>query len=155
MINAHIDHLLFQFDNMNDTDRQILALLRDNGRMSVTEIAQKARVSRATVQKRIEMMETEGVITGYTVKIRPGVEKNRIRAWMTIAVEGTKAPSVLQHLRSEPAVHTLHTTNGKWDFLAEIRADNLEDFEQTLGRIRRIAGIYSSETSIQLSTRKA
>jgi len=75
VINAHIDHLLFQFDNMNDTDRQILALLRDNGRMSVTEIAQKARVSRATVQKRIEMMETEGVITGYTVKIRPGVEK--------------------------------------------------------------------------------
>jgi DNA-binding Lrp family transcriptional regulator len=100
-------------------------------------------------------MEAEGIITGYTIRIKPGVEKNRIRAWMSVAVEGAKAPVIVQQLRGEPAVHTLHTTNGKWDLLVELRADNLEIFDQILGRIRRIEGIYNTETSILLSTRKA
>ncbi|MFS2222655.1 Lrp/AsnC family transcriptional regulator [Pantoea sp. B65] len=140
---------------MNDTDRQILALLRENARMSITDIAKKVRISRATVQKRIEALEVDGIITGYTIRIRPGVEKNRIRAWMSVAVEGAKAPAIVQQLRGEPAVHTLHTTNGKWDLLVELRADNLESFDQILGRIRRIEGINTTETSILLSTRKA
>lgn len=140
---------------MNDTDRQILALLRENARISVTDLAKKVRISRATVQKRIELMESEGVINGYTIRVKPGVEKNRIRAWMSVAVEGAKAQVVLQQLRGEPAVYTLHTTNGKWDLLVELRADNLEIFDQILGRIRRIEGIYNTETSILLSTRKA
>lgn len=140
---------------MNDTDRQILALLRENSRRSVTEIAGTVRVSRATVQKRIEAMEFEGIITGYTIRVRPGVEKNRIRAWMNVAVEGAKAQAIIQLLRGEPAVYTLHTTNGKWDLLVELRADNLETFDQILGRIRRIEGINNTETSILLSTRKA
>ena len=140
---------------MNDTDRQILALLRENARASITEIANKVRVSRATVQKRIEALEAQGIITGYTIRIKPGVEHNRIRAWMSVAVEGTKAPSVLQQLRGEPSVFTLHTTNGKWDILVEIRTDSLESFDKVLGRIRRIAGIAATETSILLSTHKA
>ncbi|MEG3133113.1 Lrp/AsnC family transcriptional regulator [Rouxiella sp. T17] len=140
---------------MNDTDRQILALLRDNSRISVTEIAKKVRISRTTAQKRIESMELEGIISGYTIRIKPGVEKNRIRAWMSVAVEGAKASAIVQQLRGEPAVHSLHTTNGKWDLLVELRADNLEIFDQILGRIRRIEGIYNTETSIMLSTRKA
>lgn len=139
---------------MNYTDRHILALLKENARMSVTEIAAKVRVSRATVQKRMELMELEGVITGYSVRVRPGVEKNRIRAWMSVAVEGAKASAVIVQLRADPAVYTLHTTNGKWDLLVELRADNLEIFDQILGRIRRIAGIDNTETSILLSTRK-
>ncbi|WAT02029.1 Lrp/AsnC family transcriptional regulator [Rouxiella chamberiensis] len=140
---------------MNDTDRQILALLRDNSRMSVTDIAKIVRISRTTAQKRIEIMEAEGIITGYTIKIKPGIEKNRIRAWMSVAVEGARASTIIQQLRGEPAVHTLHTTNGKWDLMVELRADNLEAFDQILGRIRRIEGIYNTETSILLSTRKA
>ncbi|SQI46313.1 Leucine-responsive regulatory protein [Serratia plymuthica] len=107
------------------------------------------------MQKRIEALETQGIITGYTVRVKPGVEHNRIRAWMCVAVEGTKAQSVLQQLRGEPAVFTLHTTNGKWDILLEIRTDSLESFDKILGRIRRIAGISNTETSIQLSTHKA
>ncbi|XYQ53397.1 Lrp/AsnC ligand binding domain-containing protein [Pectobacterium carotovorum] len=52
-------------------------------------------------------------------------------------------------------VFHFNTTNGKWDLLVELRADNLEIFDQILGRIRRIEGIYNTETSILLSTRKA
>ncbi|WP_313688334.1 Lrp/AsnC family transcriptional regulator [Pantoea sp.] len=140
---------------MNLTDQQLIALLRDNARMSITEIASRLKVSRTTVQKRMEALEQEGIITGYTVKVRPGVESNRIRAWMSVTVEGTKATSIVQKLRADPAVYTLHSTNGKWDLLVELRSDTLENFNNILGRIRLIEGISNTETSILLSTHKA
>ena len=139
---------------MNDTDRQLLALLRDDARMSVTTLAEKLRVSRATVQSRINKLEETGVIVGYTVRLKPEAETHRIRAWMGIAVEGNKAPAVLQALRGDPNVQTLHSTNGRWDIVTELRADSLEQFDRVLGRIRLIPGIASTETSILLSTHK-
>jgi DNA-binding Lrp family transcriptional regulator len=140
---------------MNDTDSQILGLLRDNARMSITDLAKKVRVSRATIQKRMEYMEETGIITGYTVRMRPSVEQNRIRAWMHIMVESSKTSNVIKELRIDPAVHTLHSTNGKWDLLVEIKSENLESFDKILDRIRTIAGINNTETSILLSTYKA
>ena len=139
---------------MNNIDHIILGLLKDNARMSITDLALKARVSRATVQKRIEYMEASGTITGYTVRFRPNTEKNVIRAWMNIMVEGTKAQAVIRELRLESAVQRLHTTNGKWDILVELQSDTLENFDKVLERIRNISGIYNSETSILLSTYK-
>jgi len=94
-------------------------------------------------------------IAGYTIRLKPEAEVHRIRAWMGIAVEGNRATAVLRALRGEPGVHTLHTTNGRWDIVAELRADNLELFDQVLGRIRKVEGISSTETSILLSTHKA
>ncbi|WP_455285199.1 Lrp/AsnC family transcriptional regulator [Cupriavidus necator] len=139
---------------MDATDQQLLSLLRDNARTPVTALAQALRVSRATVQNRIDKLEKEGVIVGYTVRLRPEAEAHRIRAWMTIAVEGNKARTVLQALRGEPNVQALHTTNGRWDIIAELRADTLEAFDRTLDRIRLIDGISATETSILLSTYK-
>ncbi|AUH51660.1 AsnC family transcriptional regulator [Chromobacterium sp. ATCC 53434] len=139
---------------MNDTDRQLLALLRDDARMSVTALARKLRVSRATVQNRIARLEGGGIIVGYTVRLKPEAEAHRIRAWMGIAVDGNKAAAVMQALRGDPNVHTLHSTNGRWDILAELRADSLEQFDRVLGRVRLIPGIAASETSILLSTHK-
>lgn len=139
---------------MNNIDHIILGLLKDNARMSITDLAAKTRVSRATVQKRIEYMESTGVITGYTVRFRPSAEKNIIRAWMNIMVEGTKAQAVIRELRLESAVERLHTTNGKWDILVELQSGSLENFDKALERIRNISGIYNSETSILLSTYK-
>lgn len=140
--------------SMSDTDRQLIALLRDNARMSVTELAQRLRVSRATVQNRIDKLEQGGVIIGYTVRLKPEAEAHRIRAWMGIAVEGNKAQAVLQALRGEPHVYALHSTNGRWDIVTELRADTLEQFDRVLGRIRLIPGIAATETSLLLSTHK-
>lgn len=139
---------------MDDTDRQLLALLRDNARTSIADLARELRVSRGTVQNRIAKLEAGGVIVGYTVRLRPEAEAHRIRASMSIAVEGSNSATVLKLLRGEPHVHTLHTTNGRWDIIAELRADNLEAFDAILSRIRQIRGIANSETSILLSTHK-
>ncbi len=67
-------------------------------------------------------------------------------------VEGNKAQAVIKELRLDPAIQTLHTTNGKWDLLVEIQSDNLVNFDLILSRIRSISGIYNSETNILLST---
>ena len=145
----------FAMNHLDDTDRELIALLRADARTPVAVLAQKLRVARGTVQNRLRKLEDSGVITGYTVRLRPDTEPQRIRAWMSIAVEGNAAPEVIRSLRGEPAVGTLHTTNGRWDIVAEVRTESLEAFDAALTRIRLTPGIANTETSILLSTYKA
>ncbi|HET9389121.1 MAG TPA: Lrp/AsnC family transcriptional regulator [Steroidobacteraceae bacterium] len=139
---------------MDDIDRQLIGLLRDNARTSVATLARELRVARGTVQNRLQRLEAEGTIVGYTVRLRPQEEAQRIRALTTVAVEGNRTDEVLRALRGDPAVGALHTTNGRWDIVAELRADSLEAFDRVLGRIRQIEGISNTETSLLLSTHK-
>lgn len=139
---------------MDDMDRRLIALLRADARATVASIAKSLHVARGTVQNRIAKLERDGTITGYTVRLRPQLDEHRIAALMTIAVEGNRAESVLRTLRGDPAVEALHTTNGRWDIVAELRADSLEAFDRVLGRIRQVEGIASTETSLLLSTYK-
>lgn len=140
---------------MDDVDRQLIALLRADGRMSVVALAQALRVARATVQHRLARLEAEGTIVGYTVRLRPEAEPHRVRAFMSIEVQGPKGDEVRRALRGHPHVVTLHTTNGRWDLVAELHAASLEQFDRVLNEIRRIEGIAHSETSLLLSTHKA
>ena len=139
---------------MDDVDRQLIALLRANARTSLVALAKDLKLSRATVQNRIARLEASGTIVGYTVRLKPQAESHRIRALTTIAVEGNRANAVIKALRGDPAVDALHTTNGRWDIVAELRAESLEEFDRVLGRIRLVDGIASTETSLLLSTHK-
>ena len=141
-------------NNIDDTDRELLALLRHNARMPVATLAAKLKVARGTVQNRMKRLERDGVIVGYTVRVKPQAEAHRIRALMTIVVEGNRGAEVLHALRGHPNVTGLHSTNGRWDLIAELRADSLEAFDRALGNIRLIDGIASTETSLLLSTHK-
>ena len=139
---------------MDELDRQLIALLRSNARTPVAALAKSLQVARGTVQNRIARLERNGVIVGYTVRLRSQLDEQRISALMTIAVEGTRADAVLRTLRGDAAVQTLHTTNGRWDIIAELRADSLEAFDRVLSRIRLVDGIAQTETSLLLSTHK-
>lgn len=139
---------------MDDLDRQLLSRLRTDGRASVASLAKELRVSRGTVQNRMRRLETEGVIVGYAVRLRPQLDDQRIRGLMMVAVEGNHASAVLKALRGDPAIGQLHTTNGRWDLIAELRADSLQDFDSVLARVRLIDGIANTETSLLLSTYK-
>jgi DNA-binding Lrp family transcriptional regulator len=141
-------------NNIDDTDRELLALLRQDARMPVATLASKLKVARGTVQNRMKRLERDGVIVGYTVRVKPQAEAHRIRALMTIVVEGNRGAEVLHALRGHPNVTGLHSTNGRWDLIAELRADTLEAFDRALGNIRLIEGIASTETSLLLSTHK-
>ena len=137
---------------MDETDHHLLSLLRQDARTSVAALAQKLDVSRGTVSNRIRRLEDEGVIVGYTVRLRPDVQHNAIKAWMSIAVEGNQTRTVIASLLGEPGVASLHDTNGRWDLLAELRAQNLQELSKVMERVRLIKGISHTETSIHLES---
>lgn len=137
---------------MDALDQQLISLLRSNARTSVATLAHRLKVSRGTITNRIARLEDEGVIVGYTVRLRPDTQPNEIRAWMSIVVEGNETRAVIASLLGEPGVAALHDTNGRWDLLAELRAENLTELSSVLERIRLIRGIHTSETSIHLAT---
>jgi DNA-binding Lrp family transcriptional regulator len=137
---------------MDETDNKLLALLRQDARMSIATLAAKLKVSRGTVTNRLNRMEQEGIIVGYTVMLRPDVKPNQIKAWTSIAVDGNRTREVIANLMGEPGVAVLVDTNGRWDLLAELRAENLQDLAKVLERIRLLKGIANTETSIHLET---
>ena len=139
---------------MDDTDRRLIGLLRNDARTSIASLAKALGVSRGTVQNRMARLAANGTIVGYTVRLKPDVEEQQIHAFMTVAVEGNQLDAVIRALRGEPAVTSLYSTNGRWDIVAELRAESLEGFDRVLGRIRLIEGISQTETSLLLSTFK-
>lgn len=151
--NCRFDNTHWHFGKyMDELDQSLIALLRNNARMNVADLAAKLKVSRGTVSNRIRKLEDTGVILGFTVKLRPDAEPDVIRAWMGVLVEGNQTRLVTASLLGEPGVAALHDTNGRWDLLAEIEARSMADLSQILERIRLIKGIRSTETNIHLAT---
>src|SRR3569623_526170 len=140
---------------LDDLDRKLLALLRNDSREPVAALAAKLKVSRGTVQNRIRRMhQPGGAIQAFTVRTRPEMEAARVRAIMCIEVEGGRSSAVVQALRGFPEVEKVHTTNGRWDLVAELNTETLAAFSRTLDQVRLIDGIAATETSILLATQK-
>jgi DNA-binding Lrp family transcriptional regulator len=137
---------------MDPLDRQLLALLRVDARTSIADLAKRLDVSRGTARNRIKRLEESGLIVGYSVRLREDTQSDVIRAWMSVAVEGDKTRDVVRVLLGEPAVVSLHDTNGRWDLLAEVRAASIAELSEVLERVRKIKGIETTETSIHLQT---
>jgi DNA-binding Lrp family transcriptional regulator len=137
---------------MNETDHHLLALLRENARYTVAELAHQLKVSRGTITNRLRKLEADEVIVGYTVRLRPENEPDRIRAWMNVLVEGNQTKAVVSSLLGEPGVMSLHDTNGRWDLLAELEASSTLELSKILERIRLIGGIRNTETNILLAS---
>lgn len=137
---------------LDATDQALIALLRQDARLPVATLAQKLGVARGTVTHRMRRLEDDGVIVGYTVRLRPDARPDEIRAWMAIEVEGNQTRDVIARLLGEPGVAALHDTNGRWDLLAELRARSMAELSQVLERIRLLQGIRGTETSIHLTS---
>jgi DNA-binding Lrp family transcriptional regulator len=142
-------------NNIDDIDQRLIAMLRHNARESVATLAARLGVARGTVTNRLRKLEDNGVIVGYTVRLRPAVATAGLQAWMSITIEGNEARRVTASLLGEPGVLALHATNGQWDLLAELHADSPADLSRVLERIRLIKGIRHTETNIHLETLRA
>jgi DNA-binding Lrp family transcriptional regulator len=139
---------------MDDLDHRLLALMRSDARRSIASLASELDASRATVRARLDKLVRSGVISGFTIVVRDPSQKNHVRAVMLIAVEGKGVDKVMRRMHGYPEVRRLHSTNGRWDIVAEIVTDTLAAFDTLLNRIREIDGITSTETSILLSSPK-
>ena len=137
---------------MDDIDRQLIAVLRDDARTAVATLAKRLGVSRGTVQNRIDRMAREGAILGFTLRLPPETDAHRVRAVMAIAIEGERSSAVMAALKGFPEIEAVHTTNGRWDLMAELNAESLAAFSAALDGIRQIKGIATTETSILLAT---
>ncbi|MCM2294573.1 Lrp/AsnC family transcriptional regulator [Allorhizobium sp. BGMRC 0089] len=137
---------------MDDLDEKLITLLRHNGRRSLTDLALETGASRATVRARLEKLERDGTILGYTVILRADTLDLAVRGVMMIAIEGHVTDRVIRALSGIAEISAIHTTNGRFDLIVELGARSLTDFDTILHRIRLIAGIVNSETHIILST---
>jgi DNA-binding Lrp family transcriptional regulator len=137
---------------MDRIDTELVALLRQDARQPVTSLAAALKISRATVQHRIDRLLQSGAILGFTLRLPPPEDSSRVRAIALLAVAGERTEAVVRALRRVPEVRALHSTNGRWDLVAELDSPSLAVFDQALARIRRIEGIASTETSLLLAS---
>jgi len=137
---------------LDDLDRRLISALREDGRAPVAVLARKLGVARATVNSRLERLVSSGAVVGFSVRVRDELDPLTIRAVSLIAVEGRSTDKVIRQLRGFPEISALHTTNGGWDLVAELRVEDLPAFDAVLGRIRSIDGVVNSETSLLLSS---
>jgi DNA-binding Lrp family transcriptional regulator len=133
-------------------DQKLLTLLRHDGRRSISDLAAALGLSRATVRTRIERLERQGDILGYTVILRAESVSMPVRAIMLIQVESRSSARVVEQLAHLTEVTAVHTTNGKWDLIAELAADSLTELDSVLHRIKQGSGILASETNLILAT---
>jgi DNA-binding Lrp family transcriptional regulator len=140
--------------SLDDTDRALIAALRADSRTPVATLARRVALSRGAVQNRINRLIEQGAILGFTIRLPPQVEPHRVRAIMSVAVEGQRSRDVIAALRGFVEVAAVHTTNGRWDLVAELEAESLAAFSRALDRIREIKGIATTETSLLLETRR-
>ncbi|MHA6267336.1 Lrp/AsnC family transcriptional regulator [Aliiroseovarius sp. CAU 1755] len=133
-------------------DHKLIALLREDGRAPISKLATILDVSRATVQARLDRLLDSGAVLGFTIRAREDHGPDGVQAIMMIEVSGRSTTAVIKRLRGLPELRSLHSTNGKWDLIAQLSAANLSDFDRVLREVRIVDGITNSETSILLST---
>lgn len=138
---------------LNTSDELLLSLLRENARASTAQIARRLNLSRTTVQSRIEKLEREGVISGYTVRVDDEYERGQIRAHIMITVHPKQAVSVASALRALPELRALHSVSGSYDLIGVGAVPTVNDMDVLTDRIGAIEGVERTATSIILSTK--
>ncbi|MFD2739400.1 Lrp/AsnC family transcriptional regulator [Sulfitobacter aestuarii] len=140
---------------MDETDHRLIAALRHDARVSLSDLASILGLSRATVRARLARLRERGEIVGFSVVTRADVRQDPVRGMMMIGIEGRGADRISRQLSNMADLRAVHSTNGRWDLIVEIGTETLEQFDAVLARIRRLDGVISSETSLLLKTLKA
>src|SRR5690606_25735597 len=134
-------------------DEALLSVLRGNARLSTADIARRLGLSRTTVQSRIERLEREGVIAGYTVRVSDDYTRRRIRAHILITVVSRQMPAGVQALHGMPEVRSLHSVSGTHGLVGMGMVPTIGDMDELTDRIGAIEGVERTTSSVILSTK--
>jgi DNA-binding Lrp family transcriptional regulator len=134
-------------------DKLLLARLREDGRASTAQLARLVGRSRSSVQSRIERLERDGVIAGYTVRLRSLPGSDAVRAHVMIKVGPKEARAVSAALAAIPQVRVLHSVSGDVDLIAIAATATVDEMDQVIDRIGALAGVERTTSSIILSTK--
>lgn len=138
---------------MDETDRKIVALLRENARRSFANIGSHVALTAPAVKRRVDRLEAEGVIRGYQASVDPAGFGWHTDAFVELYCEGRMpASEVRTAVGSHPEVIGAYTLAGEASALLHVRTTDTSHLEETLERIRHSPGIARTQTQIVLST---
>jgi len=138
---------------LDATDRALLALLREQARAPVAELARRLQLSRTTVQSRLERLERQRVIAGYTVVVADELEAGLTRAHVLITLAPRQSGAIEQALRRIPEVRVLHSVSGPFDLIAVVASASIAELDALIDRIGQLDGVERTTSAIVLSTR--
>ncbi|MFP7571214.1 Lrp/AsnC family transcriptional regulator [Marivita sp. S2033] len=139
-------------EQLDETDRKLLAALAENARAPVADLARRFDVARTTVQARIDRLVSRGVIAGFTIR-EGGAYAPPIRATALVSIAPRTGAEVLARLKTLPNVRSVHTVSGRVDLIVELSAQSTDELDRTLDTIAEARGVQSSESLIHLSTK--
>ena len=139
--------------DLTEKDEHLIALLRKDGRLSVSEIARRLNVSRTAAQMRLQKLERNGVIEGYTVNLSAQYLQNRVRALVMIKFPPGKRGGIEKSLDDIPEVKSLYSISGTFDLAAIISSGSMAKLDATIDKIGLLEGIGETMSSIILSTK--
>jgi DNA-binding Lrp family transcriptional regulator len=138
---------------MDETDKTIVALLRKDARRSYQDIGRHVHLSAPAVKRRVDRLEQEGVILGYTAIVNPPVFGWHAEAFVDLYCDGKMpAEAIKRAVVDEPRVVAAHTVAGEASAMLHVMAQDTKDLEQVLERIRSTQGVTRTVTEVVLST---
>jgi Lrp/AsnC family transcriptional regulator, leucine-responsive regulatory protein len=133
-------------------DRKILDLLQKNGRLPMTELADKVGLSSTPCTERVRRLEREGVITGYHAHLNPVVMGKPLLVFVEIKLSA-KSGDVFDKVKKEmmfiPEVMECHLVSGEFDYLIKARIAQMGEYRRLLGNILlKLPGATESRSSV-------
>ena len=132
----------------------LINLLQQNGRRSISDLAKQLNLSRATVQQAMERLERSGVIQGYTVKINPHYDQQRVSAYVMISAVSQKTPDIIRQVQKHPQVDMLCNISGQYDLMAMVTESTTEALDRAIDSIAALDGVEKTLSHIVLSRKK-
>ncbi|NPV72041.1 MAG: Lrp/AsnC family transcriptional regulator [Firmicutes bacterium] len=141
---------------MDALDSRILKLLRENARMSYSEIGRRINLTIPSVAARVRKMEERGLIRGYTVNIDPGKASMGLLAITLVTLESPRfIPQFTSTVMSAPEVLECHHTTGDSDYMLKVAVADVAALERFLSELLKdIEGVRTTRTMVVLSTVK-
>jgi DNA-binding Lrp family transcriptional regulator len=138
---------------LDATDRALLAALRENARLSTAALARRLQLSRTTVQSRLERLERQKVVAGYTVVVPDELEAALVRAHVLITLAPRASAGIEASLRRIAEVRVLLSVSGPFDLIAIVAAHSIGELDALIDRIGALEGVERTTSAIVLSTR--
>lgn len=141
---------VFQLDDM---DRRLLALLREDARTSTAALARALEVARMTVVERLKRLEKNGVIAGYTVRLSEDALRGRMKVHALLRANAKAGDAVLKSLHGMTQVRAVYAISGVFDYMALIEAETIGEIDTVLDAIGCIPGVEGTQSAIVLATK--
>ncbi|MNF45756.1 Leucine-responsive regulatory protein [compost metagenome] len=130
---------------MDKFDQQILALLRADARVPVSQIARAVNLSRSAVSERIRQLEQRGIISGYHAQVAPPADAG-IKAYLELFYQGGRCENYVERMRSFSEVRRCSGISGETDMLVYIEAPSMQRFSEIRGEIENYPGMQKVKT---------